>query len=68
MKTVIVRDGDDWNVWAMLDEEADDGMKPWHSNNSLIVGVGQSRDAAVADAVREFEAAVERLQQPPEVF
>lgn len=34
--------------------------------NAFIAGLGQTRDDAVADAVRKLEAVVEALQAPPQ--
>lgn len=48
--------GGDWVVW--LNTEASDF-------DGLCVGVGLTRQAAVTQAVRVLEAALERLQGPP---
>jgi hypothetical protein len=61
MKLLITHDrGGDWNVWATLPDH-----DPLHDVYGFVVGVGKSRDAAVADAVAVFEAAIEELQAPP---
>lgn len=52
---VFSNDGE-WEVW--LDP---DGIK----FNGLCVGVSDTRDEAVADAVKELEAMVARLKAPP---
>lgn len=57
-KVLIINDGDDWNVWLGCEGE---GPK---EANSLVIGVGSSRDAAVADAVRELERLTTELQSP----
>lgn len=38
----------EWTVWL----------------GGICIGVGETRDLAVADAVKDLEAALERLQQP----
>ena len=48
--------GSDWTVW--LNTEVDD-------YDGICIGAGDSRDAAVADAVKVLKAAVEALQAPP---
>jgi hypothetical protein len=50
----------DWQVWAQLEDE-----DPREQPNSLIVGLGTSRDAAVADAVSALEETIEALQGHP---
>lgn len=46
----------DWQAWLDTDAQNFDG---------LCIGVGTTRDAAVADAVRELEEVVCELQQEP---
>ena len=54
----VFRDSDgEWCVWLNTETADFDG---------LCVSVGSTRDEAIADAVRVFEAAVEKLQEPPE--
>ena len=36
--------------------------------NGVVIGEGDTRDRAVADAVKTLEAAVARLQEPPEAM
>lgn len=55
----VLRDGSDWNVWIALD----DGTTP-PSGPSFIIGSGATRDEAVAEAVKDLEAATDQLQQP----
>lgn len=45
-----------WQVWLNTEALEFDG---------LCIGVGTTRDAAVAQAVAALEAVVEHLQQPP---
>ena len=56
----ILTDGHEWAVWIQLE-----AGNPLLSANSFIVGIGITREAAVADAVSELEAVIERLQSPP---
>ena len=55
----VLRDGDDWDVWMNLDDgtTAPGGL-------SFVIGSGATRDEAVADAVKDLEAALDQLQQP----
>ena len=55
----VLRDDSGWNVWINLDDgtTAPAGL-------SLIIGSGATRDEAVADAVKDLEAALDQLQQP----
>lgn len=48
--------GGDWTVWLNTDIDDYDG---------ICLGIGVDRNAAVADAVKVLEAAVEALQAPP---
>ena len=52
-------DGDGWNVWIGLE-----GDMPAPQGFSFIIGSGATRDEALADAVKDLEAALEQLQQP----
>jgi hypothetical protein len=52
--------GDDWQVWISLDDH-----DPLNDPFGFIIGTGKTRDAAVADAVRDLEAILEQLQAPP---
>ena len=54
-------------------EHTDGGVEVWADvpgadMEGIIVGVGQTRDVAVADAVRTLEALTEQLQSPPSVW
>jgi len=61
MKLLITFCGtDDWSVWATTD-----GEHPIRGPHGFIVGIGATRDEAVASAVADLEAAVEELQLPP---
>ena len=62
MTTIVQPDGKAWCVWAGLD-----GEDPRESLHGFIIGQGDTRDEAVADAVRELEAATERLQSPVDI-
>jgi hypothetical protein len=52
---IFETDGE-WQVWLNNED---------HDFTGLCVSVGRSRQQAVTDAVRIFEAAVEELQKPP---
>jgi hypothetical protein len=49
-------DENDYELWLNTEVQDFDG---------LCIGIGATRDAAVADAVNVFEAAIDALQQPP---
>lgn len=51
----VFRTGETWDVWLNC-EDAD--------FTGICVAVGTTRDDAIREAVRVFEAAVEELQQP----
>ena len=56
---VVLHEGpDDWQVWIGLEDQRPPAG--W----SFSIGTGQTRNAAVADAVKDLEAQIERLQQP----
>lgn len=50
----------DYSVWVSLPHH-----DPVQDIYGFIIGVGESRDDAVADAVKELEGLVARLQGPP---
>ena len=50
----------EWQVWVQLVA----GDPRW-MGESFIIGNGPTRDAALASAVQELEAALEELQGPP---
>jgi hypothetical protein len=52
----ILKDGDDWSVWIQLE----DGSKPTEGL-AFVIGCGKTLDEAVADAVRDLEAAIDEL-------
>ena len=62
--TVVVRAPDNrcakWQVWASLHEG-----DPISQSESFILALGQSRDQAVTEAIRLFEAVTEQLQEWP---
>lgn len=60
LSLLITRDGRDWDVWISLPNH-----DPIKDVFGFAIGVGDTRDAAVADAVQALEEAVERLQAPP---
>jgi len=62
MSSVHVRYEDGWQVWITLD-----GHDPIEDAFGFIVGTGDTRDEAVAAAVKDLEAAIEELQQPATV-
>jgi hypothetical protein len=55
--------GRDWNVWITLP-----GCDALEDSFGFICGTGNTRDQAVADAVRGLEDALERLQAPAGVI
>lgn len=60
MSVVSIRAyGGEWEVWLSLD----DGTKA-PAGLSFVIGVGATRDEAVADAVKDLEAKIQQLQQP----
>jgi hypothetical protein len=60
MKIVVNQDGpDDWGVWAGLPDS-----DPATDAFGFCIGVGATRDEAVAWAVKALEAAAEKLQEP----
>ena len=60
LSLLVTRNGLDWDVWISLPDH-----DPIEDAFGFVVGVGRTRDAAVADAVQALEEAVERLQAPP---
>ena len=61
MKLLITHGcGDDWLVWGTLPDH--DAIEDAFG---FVVGVGSTRDSAVADAIKALEAAAEELQAPP---
>ena len=57
---VIVKDTeDDWSVWMSLPDH-----DPLRDAFGFVIGSGTTRDAAVANAVRELESEIEQLQGP----
>ena len=54
--TINHDDDDQWAVWLNTDDGED--------YDGLCVGIGEERDAAVADAVHVFEQLLEKLQEP----
>lgn len=67
MNLVITRARDgapgDWSVWVTLDDH-----DPLEDAFGFVVGRGETRDDAIADAVVELEAAVVQLQGPISVI
>lgn len=57
----VQRDGDDWLVWIGLEGDGDISRE----GLGFVIGVGKTRDAAVAEAVADLEAVVARLQEAP---
>lgn len=59
-RVVVLQHAGKHEVWIGLDDD-------WHPPDgfSFIIGTGVTRDQAVAEAVADLEAALERLQQPP---
>jgi hypothetical protein len=57
------RAGDDWSVWATL--EGHDAIR---DSFGFIIGVGATRDAAVADAVRVLKELSRSYNHPAERF
>lgn len=58
-RIAILDDGpDDWQVWIALEDE-----RPPHVL-SFIIGSGKTRDEAVAAAVADLEACIDKLQGP----
>lgn len=49
-----------WHVWAQL-EPGD----PSEMGESFIIGLGDTRDEAIAMAVKDLEDTVDALQRPP---
>lgn len=56
----IAQEFGEWLVWLGLEGDGD----PSTNVSGFVIGVGATRDAAVAAAVADLEAAVESLQQP----
>lgn len=59
MKTEIVQDGDGFEVWVKLEEDEPARQQA----QSLIVGAGRTRAAAILDATRELKDALEDLER-----
>lgn len=60
LSLLITRDGDgDWCVWMSLPDH-----DPELDAFGFVIGIGATRDAAVADAVAELEGVGVRLQAP----
>ena len=62
MKVNVLQEDGQWGVWIGLD-----GTNPRYSTFGFSIGCAATRDAAVAQAVAEFEAATDQLQQPEPV-
>jgi hypothetical protein len=61
---LITRTGDDdWQVWITLPDH--DALRDAFG---FVIGTGATRDAALAAAVADLEAAVDALQAPPGVI
>ena len=58
-QVVVRRDAGEYKVWIALD----DGFEP-PDGLCFIIGLGLTRDEAVAAAVADLEAVLERLQGP----
>lgn len=56
---VIVGDEGDYNVWISLPDH-----DPVRDAFGFVIGCGDTRDAAVADAVASLEGALSALQSP----
>ena len=56
---IVEHDDGAIEVWADV---------PGAEMEGIIVGIGQSRQEAVSDAVRTLEALTEQLQSPPSVW
>jgi hypothetical protein len=61
MSALTIRDDNgDWQVWIALKKG-----NPTRMNESFIVGMGATRDEAVADAVKDLETCIDELQAEP---
>lgn len=56
----VYREGSEWHVWLNTEAGDFDGL--------CITTGGKTRDAALAEAVRIFEAAIDAIQQPADTF
>jgi hypothetical protein len=63
MRVAIINNGDCFDVWVSLELKED----PRRLRDSFVIGTGETRDAAVASAVQDLEAALDALQGPPGV-
>lgn len=54
---VIRRDGDDYEVWL----DAAEGVEP--DTNAMVLGSGETRDAALTSAALELQAAIDRVNR-----
>jgi hypothetical protein len=60
--TRIYVDDGEYEVWVGPASE----LKADYISNAFIAGMGQTRNQAVADAVRKLEAVIDALQSPPD--
>ena len=57
MSDIVIYKTDEYEVWCGVDGD--------NIINAHIIGIGPTRDVAVADAVKHLESALAELQAPP---
>ena len=60
MSTITIEHDDAWQVWIGLDSDS-----PPPDGYSFIIGVGATRDDAVAEAIADLAVAIAQLQAVP---
>lgn len=60
MKVTIEQDGDEFLVWALLDDGWD--VAPRKRGESFVIGVGTTKEDAVTSAIKELERAMEQAE------
>lgn len=58
---IVFASESNWQVWVTLEDH-----NPIRDAFGFCIGTGKTRDAAVADAVKDLEGATEVLQSPPD--
>lgn len=59
MKLTLEHDGDEYMVWAMLDDGRE--VKPAERSESFVIGTGATADEAITSAIKALERAMDEL-------
>lgn len=60
MKVTLEQDGDEFLVWAMLDDGRT--VDPAERSESFVIGTGATKDDALVNAIKALERAMEQAE------